>query len=214
MNQSDNHQRSREELIAEFRSQEKLIVFFMNQIAERQYDFYKPLAASFRILFHHKGSNKSLFNQLHIEGKIEMVSTSNRFDPDNLLPFFGLLGVEVKSNSSSFIPHGISNEFRTLAFEKWWSKEVVINDTNRNSWTRKDLVTFAANQDGGSHVDPKIDVNYYQLAYQNSIGWKFYQGKESLGKNMDNPIPANLWQIGFEFLKSMEIFKQKNSGWG
>lgn len=210
MDQSEKHQRSREELLAEFRSQEKFVVFYMNQIAERHFDFYKPLASSFRILFYHQGSNKSLLHQLGMVDKIDMVSTCSGFDPSNILPFLGLLTLRVGSNAASYFPKEIQSEFKTLPFEKWWSEEIVINDSNRHKWTRKDLVTFAANQDGGSHVDPRINLKYYQLAYQNSIGWKFVKGKESEGIDMDNPIPASLWQIGLEFLKSMEIFRKMN----
>lgn len=211
MNPSDKYQRTRQEILAEFESQEKFLVFYMNQIAGRQFDFYKPLATTFRILFHHHGSNKSLLNQLGIEEKIEMVSTSNHFEPSSIISFLGLIGVRVESNSAFYIPHEMPNAFRTIPFEKWWSSEIVINDSSRKKWTRKELVTFAANQDGGSHVDPRIDLKYYQLAYQNSIGWKFFKGSESEGVGLDNPIPASLWQVGLEFLKSLEIFRKKNS---
>ncbi|OOG70635.1 hypothetical protein B0E43_18800 [Algoriphagus sp. A40] len=118
--------------------------------------------------------------------------------------------MRVESTQASYVPHEIHSEFRTLSFERWWSEEIVISDSLRHQWTRKDLVAFAADQDGGSHVDPRIDQKYYQLAYQNSIGWKFFQGGESHGRDMDNPVPVSLWQIGIEFLKSLELSRRKN----
>lgn len=211
MDQSEKHQRSRKELISEFRSQEMLVASMMNELAGGKLEFYKPLASCFRILFHHHGRNKSLLNQLEIVEQIEMVSTSSNFDPSNIFPFMGLLTMRVGSNAASYFPKEIQNEFKTLKFDKWWSEEIVINDSNRHKWTRKDLVTYAAEQDGGSHVDPKVDLKYYQLAYQNSIGWKFFQRKEWEGLDMDNPIPANLWQIGLEFFKSIEILRKRDT---
>lgn len=213
MSYPEKHQRTRQEIMVEFRSQEKFVVYYMNQISGRNFDFYKPLASSFRILFHHHGANKSLLNQLEIENKIEMVSTSSRFDPKNILSFLGLLSVGVESDKSYYFPNNIPNEFTTISFEKWWSEEIVISDSKNHRWTRKQIVTFAADQDGGSHVDPRIDKTYYQLAYQNSVGWKFFQGKNSKGKDLDNPIPPSLWQIGREFLKSIEIFRNSNPTW-
>ncbi len=210
MSQSEKYQRPRSEILAEFKSQEKFVVFYMNQIVEGDFDFYKPLAASFRILFHHQGANKSLLNQLEITDKLEMVSTSGRFNPSSITPFLGLLFMRLESTHAYYVPHEIPDEFRTLSFEKWWSEEIVISDSLRHKWTRKDLVSFTANQDGGSHVDPRIDQKYYRLAYANSIGWKFFQGRESQGKDMDNPVPPSLWQIGIEFLKSLELFRRKN----
>jgi hypothetical protein len=186
------------------------VVSNMNYIAGGMFQFYKPLASAFRILFYHQGANISLFNQLGVEDEIQMVSTANEFDQKNILPFLGLLGLTIESENATYFPKGIPSEFRTLKFEKWWTEEIVINDSEKQRWTRKDLIAFAANQDGGSHVDPGIDKKYYQLAYLNSIGIKFFQGKDTKGKNLENPIPACLWQIGLEFLETMKIFRRKN----
>lgn len=211
MAQSDKYFRSRKDLIYEFKIQERFVVSFMNEIAGRKFEFYKPLASTFRILFHHKGANKSLLKQLEMVEKIDMVSTCSVFDPSNIFPSLGLLGMRVTSDYAGYFPKEIPSEFKTVSFDKWWSEEIVLNDSEREKWTRKDLVMYAADQDGGSHVDPGIDKKYHQLAYMNSIGLKFFHGEGNEGINMENPIPACLWQIGLEFCKSMEIFRNRNS---
>lgn len=210
MNQ-DKYIRPKEEVVKEFQTQEKFVFFNMNHIAEGESDFFKLLATNFRILFHHQGANKSLFNQLGIQDIIQMVSTCSEFSSNNLLAFNGLVSVRVGSEIANYIPHDIPSKFRTLNFQKWWEEEIIICDSAREKWTRKRLVIHAADKDGGSHLDPSLPFDYYKLAYQNSIGLKFFKGKFDSGKDLENPLPAYFWQIGREFLKSMEIFRKSNN---
>jgi len=41
----------------------------------------------------------------------------------------------------------------------------------KNVFTRKDIICFVANQDGGAHVDMKLDGKYAELRKLNSLGW-------------------------------------------
>lgn len=40
-----------------------------------------------------------------------------------------------------------------IKFEEWWDNNIVLEDANKNQFTRKDLVLIMCNQDGGAHVD-------------------------------------------------------------
>lgn len=52
--------------------------------------------------------------------------------------------------------------FRPLPFPEWWS-EGVFWDPKRGPMSRKHLILVAADQDGGGHVDPKLDEAYAHL---------------------------------------------------
>lgn len=206
-----NYKRSREEIKTEFQTLLKFITLNMNIIAGGERDFYKQLAGNFRILFHNHGKNsKSLFNQLEIDDKIEMVSTCTEFMPNNLISFNGLCFMRVEHGLGCYGPNGIPSRFKTISFQKWWDQEIVIDDSNHERWTRKDLIMNTADKDGGSHVDPSLPMNFHKLAYQNSIGWKFFHSGVGDGKNLENPLSTCLWQIGIELFESLKIFQRVN----
>ena len=54
-------------------------------------------------------------------------------------------------------------------FEDWWN-EIIFDDT-KNKFTRRDIITFVANQDGGAHVDDELHEKYAMLGKMNSLGW-------------------------------------------
>lgn len=48
-----------------------------------------------------------------------------------------------------------------ISFEHWWNGRILIaSDT---SFTRKELVRFIVNKDGGAHIDPELNEKYYNL---------------------------------------------------
>lgn len=209
---SQNYQRSREEIKREFQTLLKFINFNMDIIAKGDRDFYKQLAGNFRMMFHNRGNNsKSLFNQLEIDEKIEMVSTCSEFIPGNFFSFNGLCFMRVEHDNGYYLPIGIPANFKTISFQKWWSQEIVINDSDHEKWTRKDLIMNTADKDGGSHVDPSLPMSFHKLAYQNSIGWRFFNSGTGNSKDLENPLPACLWQIGIELFESLKIYQRVNN---
>ena len=76
-------------------------------------------------------------------------------------------------------------------FGDWWHQSVV-KDAQGREFSRWDLVRVVANQDGGAHVDPKVDQLHYQLTRLNSLG--ISRGETP----RDSPVPATLRQIGWE----------------
>ena len=73
-------------------------------------------------------------------------------------------------------------------FNDWWNE---INfDDKKNKFTRRDIVTYVANQDGGAHVDPELDESYATLTKMNSASGlknrKKQKGKEFEMRIVDN----------------------------
>lgn len=77
-------------------------------------------------------------------------------------------------------------------FDDWWTQPV-IRDGERNEFTRQEVVTYVANQDGGAHVDRNVDTTYYRLSRLNAMGMKVANGIPK-----DSPVPATVRQIGWE----------------
>jgi hypothetical protein len=86
------------------------------------------------------------------------------------------------------------------SFNDYWNK-TILRDTQGNDFSRKDIVLYVTNQDGGAHVDPKIDALYRELTRNNSLGyrktadkisWQGYKGAEL----------AVIRQIGHEILRT------------
>ena len=60
-------------------------------------------------------------------------------------------------------------------FDDWWTIPL-IRDNDQNTFSRKDLVMFVADQDGGAHVDPTLEEKYNALSRLTSLG---YHGRTS-----------------------------------
>ncbi len=84
-------------------------------------------------------------------------------------------------------------------FNDWWNE--IIFDDKKNKFTRRDIVTYVANQDGGVHVDPELDESYATLTKMNSLGWTDY----NVNKPLNNPAYQAIRTIANEVLYSIAI---------
>jgi hypothetical protein len=71
----------------------------------------------------------------------------------------------------------IKNKIRSIYYVETLAKYF---DDKKNKFTRRDIVTYVANQDGGAHVDPELDESYATLTKMNSLGWTDYNGNKPL----------------------------------
>lgn len=209
MKNQEKHNRTELEILKELEIQEKFIQLNMNEIARKERDFHKQLAINLRTIFHNTTTSKSIFSQLGWTDKIQMVTTCSKFNPQNIHAFIGLAHFRVESTIGQYGPKGFpSDKPKQIPFKYWWEEEIILRDSNGEIWRRKDLVTFVANKDGGGHIDPKLPGNYHGLAYKNSMGFKFFNGAAKEKSDLENPIPACLWQIGLEYKMSVDLFRK------
>jgi hypothetical protein len=113
----------------------------------------------------------------------------------------GLLRIRMDSEGATYLPRlddGLHT--RDLSFEEWWN-EIVFKDKDGETFSRKELVITAANQDGGGHVDPDLDEVYDRIVRENSIGWIIQNGNEQ--KPMADPTKPAIRQIAHELLKTL-----------
>ncbi|MCQ2011182.1 hypothetical protein NOM01_14430 [Sporolactobacillus sp. STSJ-5] len=164
----------------------------------------KRLATSLRILFHHTRNSNSLLNQLNRERNLYLYSSGSLYTPSNLVSSWVLLQLESSKSGLYYRPLNDKISQRTffLRYEDWWNE--IIFDDKESVFTRKDIVCFVSNQDGGAHVDPILNEKYAKLTKYNSIGWS-----DSFGRPVNNnPAYNAIRQIANEILISESYFQK------
>ncbi|MEK5338503.1 hypothetical protein NSQ19_01840 [Weizmannia sp. FSL W8-1119] len=173
----------------------------------------RRIATSLRVMFHETSRSQSLIKQTGLKHNFLLWSSAGLYTPSNLVSSWVLLKLEGKEDGLFYKPLGPHNS-RTffLGYEDWWNE--IIFDDKKNVFTRKDIVCYVANQDGGAHVDMKLSGKYAELVKHNSLGWT-----DGMGNSVkNNPAYAAIRQIAKELIVSQNIYnkgrytrkKQKN----
>ena len=69
---------------------------------------------------------------------------------------------------------------------------MVLVDLNKNEFSRKDVVIFLSNKDGGAHVDKNIEDEFAKIKFGNLMG-RYSIGQESTEKIPgEDPLPATM----------------------
>jgi hypothetical protein len=166
----------------------------------------KRMAVTVRVLVHDTPSSKSLLGQLKYKANMSFYDTAHDYKPNNLMSHHGLLGLNINLENSAEHSYNVpltldGRPNRFIFFADWWNK-IVIVDNKKNVFRRRDIILSLANQDGGAHIDPELNLAYAQLSRQNSISWVLSsaQGQKPLG-------PVELYsmrQIAHEVLVSVD----------
>ena len=179
------------------------------------------LAVCIRVLVHDTSKSTSLLHLLK-KKDIDFYDTSTDYEPQNLMPHFGLcfLRFERKSGESatgSYVPCLDScfeiHNVKKIKFNDWWEK-VVIKDSKSNFFTRRKLVLEVSNKEGGAHVDHELDSDWADLSKFNSAGWKVITGNLKAEPFKNSPGLSSIRQIAYEILLTLAdeypIFFQQN----
>jgi hypothetical protein len=160
----------------------------------------KRIAVCIRTLFHDTRNSKSLLGQLQKKSNL-FYSSNLPIAEESISSFFGLCMIGMKGNDSKYYPKLDEMTFSSqwLPFEEWWN-EVIFRDKGFNKITRKSLITTTTNQDGGAHVDEKIDEIYYNLSRNNSLNISIIV--DGIKNHIPQPDKAAIRQIGHEILKT------------
>lgn len=188
--------------------------FFDNGIEEEAI----RIATALRVIFHNRGSSKSLIHQLGLE-KIPMLSSSKGHR--DWQDYLGQIINFTSPNPISMIPL-LGNKFKKTTYELWWQKETVFRHQGDN-YTRSKIVRSMANKDGGAHVDPKLEQYYEVLCsgrFAAGIAGDFEFGgnpppfEQGVTIYPSNAHLALLRQFAHETLHSLKNFRyyEKRSG--
>jgi len=107
-----------------------------------------------------------------------------------------------------------SEHLRFISFSEWWSQEAIVSagGIDGGRATRRDLVLWAANKDGGAHVDEELAASYQAVI--DALGMAIHIkaiDDERLPEDEQVTIPlqnlhlATLRQVGYEVSASPDV---------
>ena len=166
----------------------------------------RRLSAALRILFIKSKSSRGLLEQLELGKYLKMLNTSTTIDSRNAAPTLGLVAIEVQELRFRYIApldnYAPKDGPSLLRLQKWLSQPVGKKESRK--WSRQDLISWVANQDGGAHVDPSLDALYSELSRENGMGFLYSIGDQEMRQNVEgNYILASIRQIAYETDKSV-----------
>jgi hypothetical protein len=138
----------------------------------------KHLAVALRVLLYdHPPNSVSLFGQLGIKGILFLDTSPDYIPARRFVSHYGLVTAQFSFGPNSearfipkcSIPPPPNYQEKMLAFEKWWSK-VVLVDNKGHEFSRRDIVLALSDKLGGAHVDPLIPEQFSRLIKRNSMG--------------------------------------------
>ena len=165
----------------------------------------KRMAVVLRVLLHDGEGNsnsKSLLGLLGLKEGIKFYDSAV-FKGDAVNVGASLVVLPGSSKDGKAIPFFDDSPPETIGytpFEEYWNKPI-LTAGNRN-FTRRELVKFVADQDGGAHVDAALNEEYAKLSRENSFGWKVGQSDTEM-KPVSIIELASLRQIAHEILRTL-----------
>ncbi|MBL7130600.1 MAG: tetratricopeptide repeat protein [Candidatus Omnitrophica bacterium] len=166
----------------------------------------KRIATIIRVLLHDAKNSRSLLSQLN-KKTISFLDTTLDGLSNNIGSYGGLVALAIPEGDNKpqymalldEIPP--SSRHKWVNFETWWEEIIFINQKNEKI-TRRKIILTACNQDGGVHIDPKLDVIYDSLVSGNFMGWEFHSpnGKAFIS----GAESAAIRQIAHEILKTLK----------
>lgn len=168
------------QLVAAFERQCRFISRSVDLVVQGDPDEVVRVAVALRVLFHDTSQSHSILKQLEWKEKIDYVDSLR---PLEAMPglSIGLSGTDSAGNRvEAPMPMGLVGQHhtpdgttgyhpwflaesvveKTLKFSEWWEKKNIAY-LGAPTFSRWDLVSTMANQDGGAHVDPRGTSDVY-----------------------------------------------------
>lgn len=171
------------------------------------------LAVSIRILVHETPNSHSLLVQLG-EMPTGFHDTSIGLIEGNLIPHSGITSLSYDKDGiakySAYLDES-PEPTKLQSFDAWWSGPIFSKEGGK-SLSRKAVILTAANQDGGAHVDPKLDETYRELKLGEYLGWKSGTENQMNGELIAGAERATIRQIAHEILRTLDpTYRKINS---
>ena len=156
------------------------------------------ISTAIQTLLHSENQTVSLLRQLNLEDR-NFLDSAIPFNRHNKLAHCTLVTMVLRPNGEGeFFAELDDRPMRFIPFEEWWHSPVLTTGSeNQKTLSRQQLTEIMRNQDGGAHVDPRIDAAYQGM--RNAINFKRSDGQFS---TQDGELFA-MRQIGHEVLKTL-----------
>lgn len=176
------------------------------------------IATRLRVIFNRGSKSKpSVLQSLDAQKTRILTTCEPREDSDNILEAIGGLYTQIFSKDENgtayrLVPRLDGGQYSYKAeipATRWWDQtiEIVAHDAGKIVYTRKDVITEVANQDG-AHVAIQISEAYDVLSRPGGIITLTNAYED--GTTTQTPIPgvhfAMLRQMAYEVLNSREMF--------
>ena len=166
------------------------------------------IATRLRVLLHDTKRQASILKHLKIKNNLMLYSFAQPYFGRNVLPYSGLSEFTLNPKQGlEYTCPKVSNEYKLLLFDDWWS-EVVIDD-QQNCFSRENIVLNVADTDGGAHIDPSIGEDYAKVTQENSMG---FLGKRPIDSTPKPPINNIMYQtvrmIARELICSLNFYNK------
>lgn len=226
--------KTRQDYIVELGEQFDLLCDYCKQLDNGKLHYSKPLATLIRVLVHLTPDSKSLFYHLKKQHLMKFCSTSKTYPKYNDIIYLMTLinparKFSIKDGNLEselvFVPNLDKNRnpSRWISFDKWYSDPILITNKENNDGlilleqkpgsklviTRKKVITYFANKDGGGHVDSEVDLDMFNLSkslssmeYEDVKPQSSYNPGEQYvpGLPIKNSLHAILRQIAYELI--------------
>jgi hypothetical protein len=129
----------------------------------------KRMAVALRILLHDTSNSTSLLCALGEKEAIQYYDSIEEIDSEKTISFLGVR-ITVTRDGATFVPR-LTVPPKKVTFDEWWNRIVIFTPAENIEFTRKDIILSLANTDGGAHVDPELERDYWALSRMKITGW-------------------------------------------
>jgi hypothetical protein len=162
------------------------------------------IATTLRVLFHDTKSSTSLITHLGIDKSNLMVFTNSSYLDDNSnTKFFMPFLLDTQGGGYQPLLNNGPPTGRLMPLDQWWEANVLF--ANQTPIKRKQVALWAANKDGGAHVDESLPENYVAAFSTFEVVSVCKNTRAEIGRRPSNEPYVALRQAAFEILESTSI---------
>jgi hypothetical protein len=158
-------EQTREELLEHFAEQIRFLKRSALQYDAGDFGEAKRIATVLRTLFHETGNSRALLTSLGILLDLLMYDSSEGGSTVGRPTYLhGMVFLRLSQDAAYVV--ATTDEGRPgpvpprIPFAQWWINSVYTHQSSSTTFSRKELVLYLANQDGGAHVDQYIDEKW------------------------------------------------------
>jgi hypothetical protein len=200
--------RSQSELQSKLREQYALLKVQADAYDRGDHIIALSGATTLRVLLHNTNTSHALLEQLGLLSTLRYLDTAQHIVPGNLLPNPGLVHMKIEQGIGATFEAPIDNlsppraNQSPLPFQPWWNTPIVKGPTGA-TWSRKDLVLYQTNKEGGAHLDPQMSDAELRDIEQKSFGFRFTD-QNGTTRFLNGPLLPSIRQMMSEVISTLE----------
>jgi len=160
------------------------------------------------VLLHNTKISHALLEQMGLLSTLHFVDTAQHIVPSNLLPNPGLVHFKLQASVGATFEAPINDlspprvNQPPIPFQPWWNTPILKGPTGA-TWSRKDLVLYQTNKEGGAHLDPQVSDDELRAVERESFGFRFTDHTGTT-KFLNGPLLPSIRQMMFEVLSTLK----------